>query len=235
MKKQLLHIFSKKDIYLPVALLLILSIPFYIWDLDIAISSWFYDSFSEKHWILKNQCPWNIFYKFGTWPAIGISIVALFVFISCIFYQKFIKVRKKTLYIAAVMIIGPGIIINSIFKDNFGRPRPRNIEQFGGEQKYHQLLESDWGNKGRAFPCGHCSTAFYFFTFYFLFKKNKRKWLSYTGLSIGIGYGLLMGIARIGQGGHFASDVLWSAGFVYLTAGVLYYIMFEKEQQMPES
>jgi len=234
MKKQLFHIFSifsifyKRDIYIPLTLLILLSIPFYLWNLDVEISALFNTEMIKGAWPLKTVCPWNIFYKFGTWPAIWISSAALLIFISSYFKKSLIKHRRKALYLALVMIIGPGLIINSIFKDNFGRPRPRNIEQFGGEQKFHQLLESDWGGKGRAFPCGHCSTAFYFFAFYFLF-KNRRKWLSYTGLSIGIGYGILMGIARIGQGGHFASDVLWSAGFVYLTAGVLYYIMFNEE------
>jgi membrane-associated PAP2 superfamily phosphatase len=37
----------------------------------------------------------------------------------------------------------------------------------------------------------------------------------------GLVYGCIMGMARIIQGGHFLSDVLWSAGFVYLTALVL--------------
>jgi membrane-associated PAP2 superfamily phosphatase len=41
----------------------------------------------------------------------------------------------------------------------------------------------------------------------------------------GILYGILMGVARISQGGHFASDILWAWGVVHLTAVALYYLM----------
>jgi lipid A 4'-phosphatase len=226
MKNTVKRIFFSKDIYIPAIVLLAFSIPFFFWNVDVIVSRWFYDSTAPQHWPLKHVWPWEFLYKFGTWPALGIAIIALLVAISCFFYKKNIKYRKKSIYLVAVMIIGPGLIINSIFKDNFGRPRPRDIVEFGGQQQYHQLLIPDWGNKGRSFPCGHCSCAFYFFVFYFLFKGNKRKWLPYAGLSVGVGYGILMGIARIVQGGHFVSDVMWSAGFVYLTAGGVYYFMY---------
>lgn len=226
MKNTARRIFLSRDIYIPAIALLVFSLPFYIWNIDIIVSGWFYVASGDHNWPLKQSWPWEFLYNFGTWPALGIAVIALLVIVSCFFYKNNLKYRKKAIYLVAVMIIGPGLIINSIFKDNFGRPRPRDIIEFGGEQQYHQLLKPDWGNQGRSFPCGHCSCAFYFFVLYFLFKGNKRKWLPYAGLGIGIGYGALMGIARIVQGGHFTSDVMWSAGFVYLTAGGVYYCMY---------
>jgi membrane-associated PAP2 superfamily phosphatase len=226
MKNTAKHIFFSRDIYIPVILLLVFSLPFYFWDIDISVSKWFYSSFPGNHWPLTHKQPWDFLYNFGTWPALGIAFIALLVTISCFFNKKILQYRKRAIYLVTVMIIGPGLLVNVIFKDNFGRPRPGDIVEFGGEQQYHQLLKPDWGNPGKSFPSGHCSCAFYFFVLYFLFKGNKRKWLPYAGLSIGIGYGILMGIARIGQGGHFLSDVMWSAGFVYLTAGGVYYVMY---------
>jgi lipid A 4'-phosphatase len=44
-------------------------------------------------------------------------------------------------------------------------------------------------------------------------------------LILGIVLGCMMGMARIVQGGHFASDVIWSGGLVYLTAAFIFYVM----------
>lgn len=225
MTKKIFSILLKRDIYIPAVFLLLASLPFFFIDIDIRLSSLFYDPSSSNHWPLNSQIPWSYLYNYGTWPALLLALLALLSFIISFVYKKLIPYRKQALYLSAVMIIGPGLIVNTLFKDNFGRPRPRDIIEFGGQQQYHQLFQSDWGNEGRSFPCGHCSGAFYFFVLYFCAKGRKKKWLPYAGLTIGLGYGTLMGISRIVQGGHFLSDVLWSAGIVYLTAGLLFYLI----------
>ncbi len=224
------QLFFSRDVSIPLIALLSLSLPFYLWDIDLLVSGWFYNASALNPWPLLEKWPWYLLYSFGTWPALALAVLALLLVVAGIFYRQLHRYRRHALYLVAVMIIGPGLIVNVIFKDNFGRPRPRDIIEFGGQQQYHVLLQPDWGNKGRSFPCGHCSCAFYFFVLYFLLKRSKRRWLSFAGLAFGVSYGLLMGIARIGQGGHYVSDVMWSAGFVYLTAAGLYHIMYVKEE-----
>jgi membrane-associated PAP2 superfamily phosphatase len=41
---------------------------------------------------------------------------------------------------------------------------------------------------------------------------------------LGLAYGTVMGIGRMVQGGHFATDVLWAWGLTYLTGLILAYI-----------
>jgi membrane-associated PAP2 superfamily phosphatase len=225
MKKIVLHIVSKRDIHIPALLLLLCSIPFFIKDLDISVSSLFYDASLPQMWIYVGVEPWEFLYNYGTWPALALAGCSLLLGIASYFVNYLKPQRKTVMYLAAVMIIGPGLIVNTLFKDNFGRPRPRDIVEFGGQQQYQQLLHPNWGNPGRSFPCGHCSAAFYFFVLYFCGKGREKKWLPYAGLTFGMGYGIFMGVARIMQGGHFLSDVLWSAGLVYLTSGVLFYLI----------
>lgn len=43
-------------------------------------------------------------------------------------------------------------------------------------------------------------------------------------------YGILMGIGRMAQGGHFASDTLWAFAIVYLTGLALSYALRIDEQ-----
>ena len=60
--------------------------------------------------------------------------------------------------------------------------------------------------------------AYFAFTFYGLLGWN-------FWLAIGLSYGALLGLERMVLGGHFASDVVWSAGFVYLIGLALYYLL----------
>jgi membrane-associated PAP2 superfamily phosphatase len=41
----------------------------------------------------------------------------------------------------------------------------------------------------------------------------------------------MMGYARISQGAHFLSDVLWSLGIVYLTGLALFYLMARQREE----
>jgi hypothetical protein len=47
--------------------------------------------------------------------------------------------------------------------------------------------------------------------------------LAYAFLALGIGYGFIIGAARMIAGGHFLSDVIWAAGMVWIAALASYY------------
>ena len=66
--------------------------------------------------------------------------------------------------------------------------------------------------------------AFVFVSGFFLLRRNKRG-LAVITLIGSIAYGALMGAARINQGAHFFSDVVWSAGVCYLSAALIFYLL----------
>jgi len=200
---------------------LLISGTFFIWLTD-------FDMWSQKRlfsvdngWIYGNNQPWKFLYHYGNIPALIVSIGSLILFTVSFYRRKIAVYRKKLLYLVLVMIIGPGLLINAVFKDNWGRPRPRHLTQFGGTEKYHQVWETGENSRGKSFPCGHASMGFYLVVFYFLL-KGKKPTSANLVLILSIVYGTLIGFARMTQGGHFASDVLWSFGMTYLTALFLY-------------
>ena len=67
---------------------------------------------------------------------------------------------------------------------------------------------------------------FFFITLYYSFKR-KNKPIAYSSFIFSILLGIFIGFARISQGGHFLSDVLWAGGITYLTASVLYYFVLK--------
>ncbi|MCF6187602.1 MAG: phosphatase PAP2 family protein, partial [Desulfobulbaceae bacterium] len=78
------------------------------------------------------------------------------------------------------------------------------------------------GTTGRhaSFPSGHASIAFYTLGPWFILREKRRK-AAAVFLFFGIGFGAAVGLARMLQGGHFLSDVLWAGGIVYLVGGIL--------------
>ncbi len=56
------------------------------------------------------------------------------------------------------VVIGPGLIINAVFKDHWDRPRPRDVVEFGGMLQCTPAPLR--GESGESFPCGHCSVGF---------------------------------------------------------------------------
>jgi membrane-associated PAP2 superfamily phosphatase len=147
-----------------------------------------------------------------------------------VFSKKIRRYRKIGLFLVLLMVIGPGIIVNSTFKGHWGRPRPREIVDFGGKRPFLTVWDKNKASEGHSFPSGHASMGYYLIAPYFFLSRTERKGGSFFFLFLGLGYGTLMGIGRIIQGAHFASDVLWSAGFVYFTGVGLYYLLrFDKD------
>ena len=215
-------------IFIPFLVLIIGTFAFRHTNLDITISRLFY--IPEIGFFKKDSNPWIFLYHYGCFPGFLLALSGLFLFVIGLFSKKIIRYRKIGLFLALLMVIGPGLIVNSTFKEHWGRPRPREITKFGGEKPFLTVWEKKKTSEGSSFPSGHASVGYFLFAPFFFLSRTKKKGWSIFFLFLGLGYGTLMGIGRIAQGAHFASDVLWSAGFVYFTGVGLYYLLrFDKD------
>jgi membrane-associated PAP2 superfamily phosphatase len=77
---------------------------------------------------------------------------------------------------------------------------------------------------GGSFASGHAAMGFYLLVPYFLLRRRAPARAAAL-LVVGLAFGTLVGLARMVQGAHFPSDVLWALGFVYLTALALFYAL----------
>lgn len=130
---------------------------------------------------------------------------------------------KNLFYILAVGVIGSMVMVNLVFKDNWGRARPSQIIEFDGSKNYTPPLQpaSECDNNC-SFVCGHASFGFFFLSLYFLYK---RKAYFYFALFLGSA----IGFARMAQGGHFFGDVVFSFFVMYATAYALHRLMYKEE------
>lgn len=206
------------DFLAPVLILGILTVIFLVTSLDIAIEDLFYSP--DKGWFLGRANPWDFLYRYGNIPGLALASAGLIVFAWSFFCRKVLKYRKAALFLGLVMILGPGLVVNTAFKHYWGRPRPRQIQDFGGTQQYLPVLQKGISGEGKSFPSGHASVAFYLFTPFFFVRRNAKGWALFF-LFLGVSYGILMGLTRMVQGGHFPSDVVWAGGFTYFTGLIL--------------
>jgi len=215
------------SIWLPLAALLALSIVFHVTQLDLNLQRLFWSP--ADGWRFANYPLVQFLYHYGTWPALGVGASAVAVWIVSLVTGRLVQLRPVCLFLALVLIIGPGLLINAVFKDHFGRSRPTQATEFGGKQSFRPLGEPGPKEGGRSFPSGHASTGFYWLALGVFFWERRRS-LALGFVALGILHGTLMGVGRMAQGGHWASDILWSAGFVYLTAWLLNHFFFRSQK-----
>jgi lipid A 4'-phosphatase len=191
--------------------------------IDLFVSGLFYNETVGFFW---SRHPLVIFLYNIPRPIVIIASVGLLLLIAdLIFKKRFFSIRPLLLfYFAAVMIVGPGLIVHSVFKDHWGRARPAQTTEFGGTKNFTPaFIISDQCERNCSFVSGHSAGAYGLIALALLVRR--RKGLAMAGA---ITVGSLVGLGRIIQGGHFFSDVLFSFVIVYLSAKILYHFTFEK-------
>lgn len=210
------------DFCRPVIILLAASALIVLTDADLFISGIFHDP--QHGWLLADDNPWQFTYHYGMIPAFMMALGGLGIFLFGFFYKNIRHYRKIGIFLILFLLVGPGMVVNTLFKDHWGRPRPADIENFGGAASYQPFWQPGEPGQGKSFPSGHASVGFFIFAPFFFLRHNQRR-LANLFLALGIAYGLLMGTGRIVQGGHFLSDVIWSGGFTYLSGLTLSYLL----------
>jgi len=123
---------------------------------------------------------------------------------------------RKTGFLIASLILGPGLVVESILKTFSGRARPRDVMSFGGEDPFTPALRlADACERNCSFVSGHAALAFWTTAFAFLMPVEHRMPVFVAGLILG----LLMGIARMAEGAHFLSDIVF-AGLIVVGLNV---------------
>lgn len=121
-------------------------------------------------------------------------------------------------FVIAVFALGPGLLVNVVFKDNWGRARPRDVTQFGGTRQFTPpMVLADQCDKNCSFTAGHPAAAFALASLAWLVGTRRRR----TILLLAVLAGAAAGAGRVVQGAHFTSDVLFSALIMFLTISLM--------------
>lgn len=196
---------------------------FWSTDLDIRIEGLFYEpGTQENQWPLGGALPFRFLYDLIPFLTAGMAILGIGLIVAGFLNKGRGNLRIYGVFIFLTLALGPGLLVNTVFKENWGRPRPKQITEFSGEMRYLPPGVKGINEMARSFPSGHSSVGFALCVFYFIFRRRNRK-VAYAMLAASIAFGSLVGLARMAAGAHFASDIIWSGCMVFAVALSLYY------------
>ena len=130
---------------------------------------------------------------------------------------------RAALFLIATLALGPGLLTNVILKDHWGRPRPIDVQQFGGDYRF----TSWWDPRGDcpdncSFIAGEPSGAFWTLAPAALAGPELQPLAYAAALAFGAGVGVL----RIAAGAHFFSDVVFAGVFMYLLIWLIHGLIY---------
>jgi lipid A 4'-phosphatase len=135
--------------------------------------------------------------------------------------------RRAAVYLLVVLLIGPGVLVNYVLKENWGRARPHQVQEFGGTREFTPaLMPSNQCPQNCAFVSGHAATGFALVAVGFVAARGFALWITAGAL-----LGGLIGLARVVQGAHFLSDIVSAFVVVYATAWLLHVVLLERPWQ----
>ena len=127
------------------------------------------------------------------------------------------------IFLALVLITGPGLIANTVLKDNWARPRPIHVVEFGGPDKFTPVLERSGAcERNCSFISGEASATFALGFALAMLVRRRRAEL----MAAAVALGSVAGLIRMGEGGHFLSDVVFAAMFMALDVALMYWLVF---------
>ncbi len=168
----------------------------------------------------------DFIYLYGAMPAAALAFIST----VCLAISRLKQYRASFALLSLTLFFGSLVITHTLLKECWGRPRPRQIVEFGGSQNfraYYEPLFNEAPEPSKSFPSGHSTCGFYFFCLYFLGRRYKNKSLQVLGLILAFSLGGSLSIARIVQGGHFISDVYIAALIMWYTSYALDYVLFD--------
>ena len=199
--------------------------------IDLWASGLFYRP--ESRFFLADWAPVRGVYRAVPYivEIVAIGVPALFL-VSLVRGRSFGQLDiRATAFLLLSLALGPGLLVNAALKDHWGRARPAQVVEFAGTQHFTPaLMPADQCTRNCSFPAGHPAMGFYLVSFAFLVRDPRRRRVA-EGAAIAAG--ALIGLARMAQGGHFLSDVVFSGLLVYGTSWLLYRAVIEHDALRP--
>jgi lipid A 4'-phosphatase len=194
--------------------------------LDLSISSVFYEIPSGRYMFGLRLSPTVMTLRdIGLWivTALILVVVAALMIKLMLPRRKLLMPGRAILFLMATLALGPGFLVNGVLKEHWGRPRPIDVTQFGGDQHFVAW----WDPRGDcpsncSFVSGDVSGAVWTLAPAALAPPPWRALAYGTALV----FSAAMALLRIMAGGHFPSDTIFAGGFTFLIIWLCYALIY---------
>jgi len=164
-------------------------------------------------------------------PAVfrGFVLIALVLWLVVTLGRHGKQWRLPLAFVVLAGAVGPGLVVNSVFKDHWQRARPYQVENFGGTQKFTRAaVMTDQCDNNCSFVSGHVACGV-FLASLMLVLRRRRLWAA-----IGMLSGAVIGFARMADNAHWLSDVLWAYPITLLCSWMVWRVLLNIYPIHPE-
>lgn len=177
-----------------------------------------FDSITNKFYGETNSWCKFIYYLV---PFITALMIILPVTILILYRKTSSGLKRGAMITLLSLAIGPGLIVNTVLKNHWGRARPYQV------LRDHKIFSPVWrpdfnAPENNSFCSGHAAMGF--FLGVPLLALRRKKIAIITSLCGGV----IIGTVRILEGGHYLTDVMFAGVFVWLAAFMAIYITDKK-------
>lgn len=191
---------------------------FFLWpETDIWFSGLFWNAEQDFFWRYHPLVV--LVYDSVEWFSYGVGGFFVCWFLGFCFFPFVRRLGGGRFMVFSLLLLalGPGLVVNFVFKDHWGRARPAQVEAFGGKEVFTPaFVISKACERNCSFASGHASAAAWLFCLTLFARSRKGLLIGVVGI-----YFSLAGLGRIVQGGHFLSDVVFAFLMVYGVASLL--------------
>jgi lipid A 4'-phosphatase len=194
-------------------------------ELDLAISRLFFEP--GNGFALQSHGLWN-WVRDGIMVAVGAMVGIPVGAVVAHLIRPGVRLAvpgRVVVFLLATILLAPLLTVNVILKDNWGRPRPRDVAAFGGPEQFVAW----WDPRGTcqancSFVAGEASGAFWTIAPAALAPLPWRP-LAYAAA---ITFGAVAGTLRMAFGGHFFSDVVFAGVITFLAIWLVHGVLYRR-------
>jgi membrane-associated PAP2 superfamily phosphatase len=196
-------------------------------ELDLRIARYFYGFEDANHntFAFRVYPPVLWLRDIGLWigAVLVAPAVAALVLKLVLPRRKILMPGRAVVFLIATMAVAPGLLANVVLKDHWGRPRPIDVTQFGGNEHFVPWWDPRGDCPGNcAFVSGDVAGAFWTMAPAALAPPQWRAIAYGAALALGTG----MAVIRVMAGAHFPSDVIFAGVFTFLLIWLLYAMIY---------
>jgi lipid A 4'-phosphatase len=193
-------------------------------EIDLTLSRWFYVGgrvFLFDPHIAPIASSLRKLFEVVTWT---VGIGALLAGIIAVTAKRYIVGLglAQWLFLPLVLLIGSGLLVNGCMKNYSARPRPIHLLEFGGQDVFTPVFRLGECDGNCSFVSGEASSIYALGFAIAMLARRRRA----TLMASAILAGSVIGFIRIGQGGHFLSDIVFAGVLMAMVVALMYWLVF---------
>lgn len=186
--------------------------------IDVAVSDWVH--VPGQGFELKHSEYLKYFRRIGKELPIVLALLSFAALMATTTSCRVHRIVRPahSIFLLATLGLGPGLLVNLVLKNNWGRARPRETLGFGGDWPFTPAwVDADHCSANCSFVSGEAAMSFWLVALAFIVAPRWRL----AVISITLLFSFAVSLNRVLFGAHFLSDVViaWAIMLGVLAAG----------------